>query len=97
MLANLLGGMADKELVAIAGFDEIELDEMFGTDTHKAPEHRALSMTKISKDTSVRIVIFVSDVSIIERALYLTGCENRAQALITICEDYEKRQQHNPA
>lgn len=97
VLASLLDGMGDQELIAIAGFDDIELSEILGTDVHKAPEHRAMSMTKTAKDSSVRIVIFVSDVATVERALYLTGCDNRATALLTICEFYEKRQQHGQA
>lgn len=97
MLADLLTGMEDKTLIDIAGFDQIEMNEMFGDDHAKAPEHRAMSMTKASKDSSVRIVIFVSDVATVERALYLTGCDNRATALLTICEFYEKRQQHDQA
>jgi len=98
MLADLLGGMSDKALIEIAGFDDIELNDMLGADHGEhVPEHRALSMTKTSRDTSVRIVMFVSDVGAVERALYATGLENRAAALLTICEFYEKRQQHNPA
>lgn len=80
-------------LVDLLGFDDPELDEMFAPAAGDQPARERMQSTATGAAT-VRIVLRVSDVAKVEQALAATGNPNRAEALLEICDGWQKRQLH---
>jgi hypothetical protein len=84
-VGQLLAPLDGDALLAV-GFDVAEADELASEieDETEPAERRNLGRGA----TSVRLMVAVSNVEIIERALAATGKINREQALIEVCSAY---------
>lgn len=89
VLAEQLAGIEDIHLIAI-GFDQAELADIFDAQRDPVDESNAKSVKGFnsSAQVSVRMLIAVSNVEFIERAIQLTGEGNRELAILTICKAY---------
>jgi hypothetical protein len=77
------------DLLAAIGFDGAELEEM---SAEPGPPGQSRVNPGPDRPIMVRIMIAVSNVEEVERALTQTGQVNREEALLEVCRGYAKRQ-----
>jgi len=88
-LSGLLNGL--KNPLNTPGVDADFLDELSFLSDDFEIEKEQKEKIDINHGTTVRLVIFVKDISVIEKALSFTKKINRGEALVCVCEEYAKK------
>lgn len=90
-LTQLIDSLEDPLLLDVIGFDEPEIADLYMAPDVGEQDSRGKRMQH-NKSPTVRIVVTVQNVTKFERAMRATGLQNRSEALLEICDAYEKRQ-----
>lgn len=81
-LALLLNGIQQRGNAVDVLLDELRLDSEMGVSDGKEPQRQ------LSRKSAVMAAFPCSDVAVVEKALRLTGEQNRGVALVEICRSY---------